>query len=254
MNWTFAWAVQAGAGKEAAQDFPTLQVYGDYVALAVSDGAGSAANAAAGSKIAAMAFCAGAAQLIQANALVTAGGPVERDPEEAGAEWAPWVLDRMRKEIETVAVAQQQPVFSYACTLVGAVAGPDWTFFVQVGDGAAACKVEDERVTAIIPEESEFLNTTSFVTDEEAEAHLQCRFIKGQVDEIALFTDGLSGLVLHPGSQEPHDPFFQTVFRNVRAAEGQDDAASAWLANMLKSDFVTSRTDDDTSIVVARRS
>jgi len=255
VSWTYAWAVQPGDGKESAQDFPTLQVHGEYLALAVCDGAGSAANSGMGSRVAAMAFCAGAQKLANAPASLTPAGAaaLPESPEEAGRLWASWVLDQIREEILAVATLEEKPFFTYACTLVGAVAGPEGTLFVQVGDGAAAFKLNDERHTAIVPEESEFLNTTFFVTDEEAQSHLLCRYVEGPVEELALFTDGISGLVLHPGTHEPHDPFFDTVFRNVRAPEGQDATAAAWLANMLQSDFVTSRTDDDTSIVVARR-
>jgi len=256
MSWTYAWAVQAGIGKESAQDFPTLQVHGDYLALAVCDGAGSAPNGGVGSKVAAMAFCAEADRLANAPAslIPAGGGSLPDSPAEIGRAWATWVLDRIREEVLAVSAQEEKPFFTYACTLVGAVTGPEGTHFVQVGDGAAAYKLNDERHTAIVPEESEFLNTTFFVTDEEAQSHLQYRFVEGPIEELALFTDGISGLVLHPGTHEPHDPFFETVFRNVRAPEGQDAAASAWLTNMLQSDFVTSRTDDDTSIVVARRS
>jgi len=256
VSWTYAWAVQAGVGKSDAQDFPTLQVHGDYLALAVSDGAGSAANAGIGSRVAAIAFCSGAEKLANVPAsLATIGGGAQPDsPDAIGQAWAVWVLDHIRQEIEAVASQEEKPFFTYACTLVGAVVGPEGALFVQVGDGAAAYKLGEQRHTAIVPEESEFLNTTFFVTDEEAQSHLQYRYVEGPIEEIALFTDGISGLVLHPGTHDPHDPFFETVFRNVRAPEGQDEAASAWLTNMLQSDFVTSRTDDDTSIVVARRS
>lgn len=253
MTWSYAWAVAPGAGKAEAQDFPTLQLHGDLLALAVCDGAGSAANGGIGSRVAAMAFCEGAARLAEARSTVASGNVASSDPASDGTTWASWVLESIREAIGAVAQQEEQPFCTYACTLVGAVAGPEGTLFVQVGDGAAAFVVNDERQTAIVPEESEFLNTTFFVTDEAAQSHLQVRWVPGPVDEIALFTDGLSGLVLHPGTHQPHDRFFETVFRNVRASQGQDEAASAWLATMLRSDLVTSRTDDDTSIVVARR-
>lgn len=249
MKWAYAWAMQPGPGKEISQDYPTLQVHGDYLAMAVCDGAGSAPNSAIGSRVAAITFCKAAAQW----ALVPVGGGEALDPEAIGREWANRMLATTREEIANISTQDNQLFNSYATTLVGVLAGPEGTLFVQIGDGAAIYSLDGTRHTALLPEEAEFLNTTFFVTDEEAEAHLQIRYVEGAVDEIALFTDGISGLVLHPGTQEPHDRFFETVFRNVRAEEGQDQAASAWLADMLKSDFVTSRSDDDTSIVVARR-
>jgi hypothetical protein len=169
------------------------------------------------------------------------------------AEWAERLVGRIALSLRAVAEVDEHAVGEYAATLVGAVVEGDRTVFVQVGDGIAVYRQGDCFEVAMRPEESEFINSTYFVTDPNVADHIQVRIVEGAIDEIALLTDGLQPLVLRTGDDQPHEKFFETVFRNIRAANGRDETASAWLANMLASDLVTSRTDDDTSILVARR-
>jgi serine/threonine protein phosphatase PrpC len=232
MRWAYASATQAGLGKAAAQDACAVKEDGeDLLALAVSDGAGSAPLSHLGARFVAQEFCR------------TAG------TEEELASLVPRIAERLR----TVAEEGDRPIGAFAATLVGAVVGPDATTFVQVGDGIAVYRQGEQYEVAISPEPSEYVNSTYFVTDEDVVHHVQTRTILGRVDEVALLTDGLQGLVLRPEGGEPHDRFFETVFRNIRAECGHDETASAWLSNMLASDLVTQRTDDDTTIVAACR-
>jgi hypothetical protein len=209
-------------------------VNGDTLYAAVADGAGSAPCSYLGSMVTVTTFLAAAPQRLATD------GPAA-------------VLTAIQDVVALTAKDQNAATEDLACTLVAAAIRPDSAMFLQVGDGAAVFRIGDGYETAILPDQGEFLNSTYFVTMANAHEHLQVREIAGCVQELALFTDGIQGLVLHPGDQAPHDAFFQTVFRNLRAEEGTDQVAEAWLASMLGSDMVTSRTDDDTSIVVARR-
>lgn len=239
MSWVYAQAVNAGEGKASPQDSVSVRDSGDTLVLAVSDGAGSASLSHLGAAIASRAFC-----IAPPRVTVPADGVVE-----SARETVATIADQIRHVAET----DGNPIGQYAATLVGCVLGPDYALFVQVGDGIAVFRQGDAYEVAIRPEEAEFINATYFVTDTNVVDHLQVRLVEGAVDEVAILTDGLQPLVLHPADHRPHDRFFETVFRNLRAEKGVDEPASAWLKNMLASDFVTGKTDDDTSIVAARR-
>ena len=205
--------------------------------MAVSDGAGSAMRSDVGATVVARMFAEQTPPL----------------PATGVHDWAVRVVERIAEGVRAVAEQEDRPVGDFAATLVGAVACPTRTIFVQVGDGIAVCRRGETFEIAIEPEASEFVNSTYFVTDAAVADHVRVREIEGAVDEIALLTDGLQPLVLHTADHQPHERFFETVFRNLRVEVGHDAAAAAWLADMLASDLVTSRTDDDTSIVVAKR-
>ena len=75
------------------------------------------------------------------------------------------------------------------------------------------------------------------------------------VEEIALFTDGLENLVLNKAEKTVHAPFFDSMFRSVRAsaADGVDAALSQGLENYLSGPVITERTDDDKTLILATR-
>jgi hypothetical protein len=246
VSWSYAWALRSKLGDgHPGDDAGMVRLDGDTLILAVADGAGSADLGGVGAKIACETFV----EAVGARPLVQVGGkPINRLP-DPGLE----ILAAVRERVLGEAASREVEPMALATTLIGAVLEPDRAYFFQIGDGAAVFRTfDDEFQTAIQPEETEFVNTTFFVTSPDVEAHLQTRWIPRRIEEVALFSDGLQPLVLHPTDQSPHDAFFGTVFRTLREA-GEDEASKAWLQNMLASDMVTSRTDDDTSIVIARR-
>lgn len=229
MSWAYAYAYRAGADHESCDDAVICEPLGDYLIAAVSDGAGSAANAHKGASLACQVFLEMAVPIfdgkLQPSCLIS---EIQgRIPEGEGE--------------------------SHSCTLVGAVAGPKGALFIQVGDGAAVYRTDDSYRVAIWPEETEFLNHTFFVTMEDAEKHLHTCRVDQPVTELSLFSDGLQHLVLDLRTHEPHVPFFDSIFKRLEDVPEYDQRASWWLERTLGSDPVTKRTDDDTSIVIARR-
>ena len=75
------------------------------------------------------------------------------------------------------------------------------------------------------------------------------------MEELAIFSDGLERLVLRDADRRAHDPFFEAVFRPLRtaSAQGVDPTLSASLGRLLASQTIVSRTDDDTTLVLASR-
>lgn len=157
--------------------------FGEWLVVVVADGAGSASLSERGAML--------ACDVILRDAAV---GPVGRLLS----------LDGMRQQIEVVrgtladeAAGAGISVREMACTLLVAVAGPDRAAFAQVGDGAIVVRVVDGGHDVVFwPEPSEYVNATSFVTDDVIDSSLQFRIVEGSVQELAVLTDGLQRLAL----------------------------------------------------------
>lgn len=236
MPWVYAAASRAGAvhGEgHGGDDAFAAAVLGDVLVAAVADGAGGAKHGGLGARTA-------------VQALVTAAPVV---PEGR-------LLEAVKSSLCQAADLHGYPLHELATTLVAVVAGPKRSFFLQVGDGASVGRpAGDEEFKAIVwPQFSEFVNTTTFVTDDDAGQQAREIKIASPVHDICLTTDGLQYLVLDFKAKQPHQPFFQSVCRKVGAGaeKGEDRAASTWIGTMLSSAPVTSKTDDDTTLLVAR--
>lgn len=247
MSWSYAWARRSKAGVfDAGDDATGVRQDGEALIVVVADGAGSAELGGVGARIACDTFLEVAASVVRQPAVTATAGGSEASP-------AHQIFQSIRSRVLGEAESRSATPMTLATTMVGAVLLPDRAFFLQIGDGAAVFQTyQDEYRTAIQPEETEFVNATFFVTSADAEEHVRCEWVPRRVEQVALFTDGLQPLVLHPTDHRPHSAFFDTVFRTLRRAD-RDEDSERWLLNMLASDMVTRRTDDDTSIVIARR-
>jgi len=254
MDWTYAQAINPGVGKETPEDVCLVGALdGGGLAIVVSDGAGSARRGGDGALITCQTF------VENAQALLLAADPK--------TEFS-LVLKETVSRIDLAAEEAGGQRSEYACTLIAAFVSAGGTLFAQIGDGAAVFQAGGDFEVAIWPEEMEYLNVSRFVTDPNAAEHLKHRWVTETVQSLALFSDGLQHLIIDPKERKPHAPFFERVFRTIEASNLvgvitkdsrskedriHNERASAWLHQMLQSEFVTSRTDDDTSIVIARR-
>jgi hypothetical protein len=215
---------------------------GTFVA-AVADGAGSAPLGGEGAAIAAQA----AVEAVDRTRM--SAWP------EAGA-WRPFFLEVFR--------AAQQGVFDEAArlgreprdlatTLIVTVLTATQAAAAQVGDGAAVIEPDGEPYRALtVPSLGEYANETVFLVSAEALASMQTGHHSGAARAAALFSDGLQRVSLRLPGGEPHAAFFEPVFQFTSAAT--DTAAAAVdLARWLGSPKVTSRADDDLTLVAACR-
>ena len=103
------------------------------------------------------------------------------------------------------------------------------------------------------PDHGEYVNTTQFLTDADALAHLRIEQLDRPVDSVCLFSDGLERLVLDFRARAAHAPFFDAVFQRFGSepAIGHASHVSDELGDLLASDTVNRRTDDDKSILCA---
>ena len=215
---------------------------GRLIAIA-SDGAGSARFAQEGAEL----TCETAARVLTEQLAHSADGVLSIEPYA--------VVDAIRIAIQERATRDGSSMRDFACTVVAAVVGPGKAIYFQIGDGAVVARRSGTLECVFWPDGGEYANTTFFVTDPDAHAHLQCR-IEDAPEELALMTDGLQRLALVFSSKTVHAPFFDPMFAVLRASSADAcDRLSSSLAAFLNSEPINSRTDDDKTLVLisARR-
>ncbi len=223
----------------------------EVLVASASDGAGSAALSEHGARCAVDSFqraFTGAARL----------QPDLGFLDEARAR--AW-LAALQHEIAALAAAQGEAPRDYACTFLGAVVGPAAAVFLQVGDGAitvADARGDDEHRWITWPQHGEFANATFFVTMAEAGdvmafTRREPDDARGQVRELALFTDGLERLILDFTARTVHTPSVRPILGWLAGTAPADGQPSAILAAYLDSASVNRRTDDDKTLVLATR-
>jgi hypothetical protein len=215
--------------------------------LVVSDGAGSATEAETGAKLTCHTFARLVADYIEG------GGKVEGIGRDLAARWISGVIYRLSLKSWD---EDRQPR-DYACTLLAVICGARATVFLQIGDGAIV--ISDGWTTTwryvFWPQHGEFVNTTNFVTSEDALEVMDFHAMREPVAEVALFSDGLENLLLRKADKSVHAPFFDSMFPSVRRStiQGEDCELSRALAMYLSTSAINERTDDDKTLILATR-
>lgn len=216
----------------------------DVLLIGISDGAGSASHSHLGSEEAVH-------HLLK---IVIRDDP---DPATISAnqirEWYNEVLGHLVEISENNSIA----LSDVACTLLLAVISPQGAVFAQVGDGAWVVDQGGNLTVAAWPTVGEYANLTVFITSKGALsadkngnfANLSFRRYEGPIDAIAGFSDGLQSLVLDYLQKAPSEGFFRKIFDQLRSVH--DEAAMIVpLHELLSSELINSRTDDDKTLVI----
>ena len=113
---------------------------------------------------------------------------------------------------------------------------------------------EDEYHALLKPDRGEYANETAALTQRRSlqQAHLAIARPHQPVTTIALTTDGLVHITMDEATSEPHNPFYQKMSTWLRQHQGPHHPNSQ-LANILASGFITDRTKDDVSLLLAVR-
>jgi hypothetical protein len=227
------------------QDRCEVGVLGDgrFVVAVLADGAGSAPCAERGAEVTCAALMdAITNELEGAHDLARVNDDVVRSWYAAARAQLAGEADRHDHELR-----------DYAATALVCVAGDDATICVQLGDGGIVVRPPgDPFVPALWPENGEYANQTYFVTDDDALERVSiARF--GRVDDVVVFSDGISRLALDHASRSAHGPFFEPLTRTVRESERSRVQLSAELDAYLASDAINARTDDDKALCIATR-
>ena len=254
MRWRFATSTVTGKGHtdrgETGQDYHkagTIRIGDDdfFIGLA-ADGAGSTTEGGRGAEIACETAYVGIVSALR----------------EAGGGGIPAITDQeirtliatCRDTVEAEAKRNEKHLKEYACTVLGSVAGNCGAIFFQIGDGAIVSRTGLEYRTIFWPEQGEYANTTFFLSDEQFLDHLYILRTESFPDEIALFTDGLQSLVLSFSDRTAHAGFFRPLFDALKKSpENSLSDFSAQLQNFLCRDEITTRSDDDKTLILAVR-
>jgi hypothetical protein len=217
--------------------------------VVVADGAGSASHSQHGSARAVN------AALPSLSLRLSAIRP--RDDDNAG--WERLFREAFadaRASLVSYAVVNGLEPRSLATTLVCAVVTESLLIVGQIGDGTTVVETaEGTLLTVARPVRGEYANETYFLSQENARDLVQISRGPADPTAIALMTDGLLRLALRLPSYEPHEPFFRPILGYVAqlGVDVDEQAANDRLATFLDSERVNQRTDDDKTLVIARR-
>ena len=219
---------------------------GEIFVAVVADGAGSTSHGQVGAEIACKTFAAQVADFL--NSGKASVGSLNED---FGKFW----IEFFQAKIKLIAGEKKEEVRDFASTFIGAVVGEKATAFYQVGDGGAVFSVNGKNESyrfGIEPNESEYINTTEFLTDETAVESLRFVRIEERVEDLILFSDGIFAVAVDYQNNKPHEPFLMPMIaplRNGNSANGLNEK----LENFLASPKLNEKTDDDKTIILASR-
>jgi len=209
----------------------------------VSDGAGSANYGGEAAELCTKGFVAAVSEMVAAGRVIS-----EKDIYT--------VAESLYDQLMAVAERDEQNANEYSCTLLGCCIGAGQSLFFQVGDGAI---VRNDGAGYYVPlwwpQQGEYNNTTHFLIDDSSLGQLSVLLIPEEVQELAIFTDGLQMLALNMQEQAAHQPFFADMFRYLRQADSAEkiEIAGSKLKEFLNSKQVNDRTDDDKTLFLATR-
>jgi serine/threonine protein phosphatase PrpC len=244
MAWRTAHASVRGTSHIAemtlCQDFHLLDEAGEYLIIAVADGAGSARLAHLGAQVA----CTWAVHHLKSRCSEL----LDLDSADAIMRHA---FDAALREVQEAAAREAALPRDLASTLLVALVGDGLAVFGQVGDGAAVYDTGTGLLLAHWPEQ-EMANLTDFLTSAPLVETLTVTRAQGRVSRIALMTDGLTNLLLDFRARSPHVPVFE---RLLGACRNSPDPAglNEDLSRFLDSVPVNERSDDDKTLVLAVR-
>jgi Protein phosphatase 2C len=225
----------------ACQDSFRYQMFereGEWLVVAVADGAGSASRSEVGATRACDEFVR-RIQVMEPNSLST---------REAMTGLFADVRRVLIDEAEALGIRGRD----LACTVLLAIVGPDAATIAQVGDGAIILDDGRGYRVAFWPEPDEYANATDFLTDDRFAEVMRFEAIAGPILGIALLTDGLQRLALDYTARAPFPGFFGPLFRQLGASIDLESLQEPYRA-FLDSPQVNERTDDDKTLVIAAR-
>lgn len=247
MNSPLAWRVIASsaigtshlASGSICQDAHAYRVLEDGTLLiAVADGAGSASHSAEGARCA------------TDTAINFLAGRLSNLPDQDVAATLAQSLSTARGAVERLAT-KDLSASDFATTLLIAVVTAADISIAQVGDGAIVIQHQDESLEVVTQaSDGEYINQTTFITSQYAleQAYFNVR-PSNTIRGIAVLTDGMQLLAIHHRTNIAFDAFFGPMFKF--AADTTSNGES--LEEFLMSAAVTSRTDDDKTLVFTIR-
>jgi serine/threonine protein phosphatase PrpC len=219
---------------------------GKILAAAISDGAGTTTDGEKGAELACASF------LTEIESFLSASDArISSLNADFGVKW----ISHFQSLVKKIAEDQKKELREFSSTFVGAVVGRERSSFYQVGDGGVLFTSGDGEGDfrfAIVPEETEYVNMTSFLADEDAGDQLMFRSIDVGITDLVMFSDGITNVAVDFSSGKPFEPFLRPMIaplRNGNPIEGLDKKLESFLA----SPAINEKTDDDKTIILASR-
>lgn len=255
-NWRFAQATAIGTAhlnqNTKCQDravCTVIEANGEEILIAaVADGAGSTTDGQRGAEAACEIFVREIKSFFETCAKTAS---IKSVNEDFGKRW----LAYFQQKITEMAEANGKTIRDYASTFIGAVVGGNSAAFFQIGDGALIYSVSGEPESyrfGIVAPEAEYVNTTDFLTDETAAERLGYKLLEEKIEDLILFSDGVSAIAISQQSNQPHEPFLMPMIaplRNGNSVNGLNEK----LEKFLSSPKINEKTDDDKTIILASR-
>ena len=236
-----------------------IQDFGDesFLIAVVADGAGSAKFSQYGSRLA----CHVVKESVQP--LIEQGLGLDT----IDREFAEDIIVRFQAMIKRVARRTGNTPRDFACTVLAAFVAEGRAAFFQIGDGAIVVSRTSKRMQdeeegdgsttydwVFWPQNGEYANETVFATGDNACEDMQFAVCEEDIEEVAVFSDGIQNLVLDNKNRVAHSSFFEPMFGAVRKEGlGYSFELSSSLERYLNSRSILSRTDDDKSLILATR-
>jgi serine/threonine protein phosphatase PrpC len=216
---------------------------GPVIVAVVSDGAGSAVEAAQGASIVCLEFHRRVAAYFQN------GGVLADINVELTADW----IDCIRERIYSAARAAQLKPRDYAATLIALLANNKQCAVIHIGDGAAVVRKRETQEWSVPswPFHGEYASTTRFVTDDPL-ARFELVHLDSSIDRFAVFSDGIENLVLDHRKRSAPATLFERLFQPLAGWEGigRSRSLSGHLRDYLGGEKVCEATDDDKSLIL----
>lgn len=210
--------------------------------IAVADGAGSAVKSDVGAQ-----------RAVNAAVNVVKETTANKDANNLDlSEVARAVILSARAALEETASELQCRLRDLACTLIVVVMRHDNVSVAHIGDGAVVAKTHEGLKILSGPEESEYTNETSFLSEEKWETVLRIAPICTGVLGIAAFTDGCqrAALLKSPDGLLPYDRFLEPIFSYASQVE-DPQIGTQDIRDLLSSRKVCENSEDDKTFVIS---
>ncbi len=216
----------------------------EILVAAVADGAGTAEKSAEGSALVCRVFQKTVARTLSTQPI----GPLTE------AYMRGLFADTARQLFEYAKENGRAPR-DYATTFLGLIADRHQTAIMHIGDGAIIRGMADETYECVSwPQNGEYINSTNFISEQNADEKLDLKILDTGVEEIAMFTDGIQMLTLQYAAKAVHAPFFRPMFVQLRQEPpGEPEQLKSALSAFLASPRILERTDDDKTLFLASR-
>jgi len=214
-----------------------------------------------GTLVAAVADGAGSVPFGDVGSSLAVHSAVEAVAEEklpsSSSEDAAWVsyltktLGMIRNTLESEADKRKIKLSELATTIILVICTREVVVAAQIGDGAVIVDDGGGNIFALtIPQNSEYINETNFITMQNALGSAQIVVHRGTISNLALISDGLQMLALQRANNVPHQAFFFPLFHFVSSMTDEKGAEDQ-LVDFLRSPRIKERTDDDITLLLA---